>query len=271
MLPANANAPWWHHDFATAVSSDLAKIDLTHAAYLLSAHRSLFVRSASELKSHGERLDEIADGCDHSFEGWQRRLFVEFGFSGNGLDYHDVRNSFLPDVIERRVGIPISLALVGLDLAGKIGLPMWGVSFPGHFLLGTPVVDRPFIDPFNGGTVLQVDDCVALHRGMFGPDRPMDDASIQPVSSELILIRMLMNLKQNYARLRDLDGLTAVLRLRSALPDFGIDEGRELIRLLDATGHWSEAISTLTLLRLHFPMYDEVLDAEDVRLTSRLN
>lgn len=270
MLPAQAGAPWWHRDFADLFGSTASSVDLTRAAYLLSAHRSTFVRTAADLESHMESLEKLAHGCEPTFEGWQRRLFVEYGLSGNGIQYHDVRNSFLPDVMERRVGIPISLAVVGLDLAQRIRLRMWGISFPGHFLLGTLNASRPFVDPFNGGTVLQLSDCADLYERMFGT-REIDPNSLAPATSDQIVIRMLANLKTNYARTRDLEGLTAVMRLRSALPNLTFDEARELVRLLDATGAWHEAMVTVRLLALHFPMHEEVLDEEQSRLTARLN
>ena len=269
MLPAQTDAPWWHRDFAELLMSGQS-VDLTRAAYLLSAHRSSLVKDSDALEARLAMLEALADGCDSSFDAWQRRLFVEYGLTGNGTEYHDVRNSFVPDVVERRVGIPISLAVIGLDLAKRIGLRMWGISFPGHFLLGTNNAARPFVDPFNGGAVLTLDDCGDLHERMFG-NRTIDPNSLAPATNEQILFRMLMNLKANYARARDLEGLTAIMRMRSALPDLPFDEGRELVRLLDATGNWSEAVTTLRLLRLHFPMHDEVVDAEEARLAARLN
>jgi hypothetical protein len=270
MLPAHESAPWWHREFARAVDGS-CPLDLTEAAILLSAHRSLHLRSVEDIPTIRQELVALSTECPGSFDAWQRRMFVDYGFSGNGIDYHDVRNSFLPDVIQRRIGIPISLAVVGLDLANRIGLQMWGISFPGHFLLGTPYVEHRFVDPFNGGTTLTVADCVALHDRMFGANHPFDESQLVPSPNETILIRMLMNLKSNYARMRDLDGLTSVMRLRSALPDFSFHESIELIRLLDATGAWHESLKTIHLLRLHFPMHEDQLDDEENRLITRLN
>jgi regulator of sirC expression with transglutaminase-like and TPR domain len=270
MLPAQPEAPWWHQAFVRVVHGSNTTVNLTRAAYLLSAHRSALIRDDEQLEARERELEILADGCAPTFEGWQRRLFVDYGLSGNGIDYHDVRNSFLADVLDRRVGIPISLAVIGLDLAGRIRLRMWGVNFPGHFLLATADAQRPFVDPFNGGATLQTGDCADLHERMFG-NRNIDPNAFTPALPETILIRMLMNLKSNYARARDLDGLTAVMRMRSALPSLQFDEARELVRLLDATGSWNEAMSTLRLLRLHYPMHEETLDDEETRLAARLN
>ena len=270
MLPAQSDAPWWHREFAEICAVRSSDIDLTRAAYLLSAHKSVLIRDSDALTEQIHALGRLAIDCAHSFEAWQRRLFVEYGLSGNGIDYHDVRNSFVPDVLERRVGIPISLAVIGLDLASRIGLRMWGISFPGHFLIGTPDASRPFVDPFNGGTVLTNEAVGDLHERLFG-NRSIDPKSLAPADATQILVRMLANLKSNYARDRDLQGLTSVMRLRSSLPDLAFDEGRELVRLLDAVGNWNEAMATTRLLRLHFPMHEDIIDAEEARLTAKLN
>jgi Transglutaminase-like superfamily len=154
---------------------------------------------------------------------------------------------------------------------------------PGHFLLGTPanprkrslttVEETSFIDPFNGGTVLGFQGCRELLESMFGKRHELDPSMLAPVSNELILIRMTNNLKSIYARDRNFDGLTSVLRLRSCLPSLSLIEGCELVRLLDATGSWVEARSALTQMFDEFsePNEQATLNAELSRLTARLN
>jgi regulator of sirC expression with transglutaminase-like and TPR domain len=303
MIVPDSSAPWWHRGFAEELSR---RADLGRAAILLSAHfdqrpssrpsstttttaRNASNTSGRALRNFGDvelamtALDDLAYGCGPTFADWHRRMFVESEFSGNGLDYHDPRNSFLPHVLERKVGIPISLATVGLELAKRIGLTMWGVGMPGHFLLGTPanprmksltgVEETSFIDPFNGGTLMGLDGCSRLLESMFGKRNELDPSMLAPVSTEMILIRMTNNLKSIYARDRNFDGLTAVLRLRSCLPEMSLIEGCELIRLLDATGSWLEARSALTQLFELFPEPTEqaTLSGELGRLTARLN
>ena len=296
MIVPDASAPWWHRGFAEEMAH---RADLGRAAVLLSAHhesrRSRRTNSANNpsgtaaLRNFGDveltmtALDELAFGCGPTFADWHRRMFVESEFSGNGLDYHDPRNSFLPHVLERKVGIPISIAVVGLELAKRIGLTMWGVGMPGHFLLGTPenprvkrqtaIEETAFIDPFNGGAVLGLEGCSNLLETMFGKRNELDASMLAPVSTEMILIRMTNNLKSIYARDRSFDGLTAVLRIRSCLPEISLLEGCELVRLLDATGSWTEARSTLGQLFDFFPDPGEqaTLNGELGRLTARLN
>ena len=296
MIVPEVSAPWWHRGFASELAG---RIDLGRAAVLLSAHydsqKNGPIGSAnrgqdrSRLRNFGDvelaltALDDLAEGCGPTFADWHRRMFVEQEFSGNGLDYHDPRNSLLPHVLERKVGIPISLAVVGLELAKRCGLTMWGVGMPGHFLLGTPADPRikrlttveqtSFIDPFNGGAVMGLDGCATLLETMFGKRHELDASMLAPVSTEMILIRMTNNLKSIYARDRYFDGLTAVLRLRSCLPEMSLLEGCELVRLLDATGSWTEARATLAQLFAVFQAASEqdTLNSELSRLNARLN
>lgn len=292
MITPDASAPWWHRGFAEEMAG---RGDLGRASILLSAHfdrrstsstadgRKTQSRNFGDLELTMTVLDDLAYGCGPTLADWHRRMFVDSEFSGNGLDYHDPRNSFLPHVLERKVGIPISLAVVGLELAKRIGLTMWGVGMPGHFLLGTPanprmkslcsVDETSFIDPFNGGTVMGLDGCSTLLESMFGKRHELDASMLAPVSAEMMLIRMTNNLKSIYAGDRNFDGLTAVLRLRSCLPEMSLLEGCELVRLLDATGSWIEARSAVTQLFERFPATAEqaTLNAELSRLTARLN
>lgn len=129
-------------------------------------------------------------------------LFVAEGFSGNRDDYYDPRNSYLNDVLDRRKGIPISLAVVYCELAQRLELPVFGVSFPGHFLarhLGDPDV---IIDPF-AGRVISEAECARRLEGLFGEDVEFDTRLLRPAGPREILARMLNNLKQIYVERQD--------------------------------------------------------------------
>jgi regulator of sirC expression with transglutaminase-like and TPR domain len=275
-----SDAPWWHHSFFAAA---VGGIDLTRAAYLISAHSSGPLQTPSDLDRLILRLDELAGDCSPTYDAWQRRVFVELGFSGNGGEYHDPRNSFLPFVVERRVGIPITLAVVAIEVGRRLGLTLWGVGMPGHFLIGAPrdsrrrtftaVRDTRFFDPFGGGRELDIDSCSELYGDMFGGRPLIPEEELQPTPNAIVLIRMCANLKSNYARTRNIEGLVAVMRLRSCLPGVTIDEGREYVRLLDATGCWHEARAVLDRLYGLFPSAKShaILDGEHARLAQRLN
>ncbi|MCY4077880.1 MAG: transglutaminase-like domain-containing protein, partial [Acidobacteria bacterium] len=124
-------------------------------------------------------------------------LFDDQGFAGNTKAYDDPRNSFLNQVLERRTGIPITLALVYIEVARRAGVRADGVNFPGHFLLRLPHTgDRPsdaddhvILDPFHGGAILDEADCQRLLRKHAGDDASFDRRLLARASKQQILLR----------------------------------------------------------------------------------
>jgi len=132
-----------------------------------------------------------------------RYLFEELGYTGNQRDYYDPRNSYLNDVLDRRLGIPISLAVIQIELARRLDLPLQGVSFPGHFLVRLPVDGGLLVlDPYHRGRSIDADELRQRAQPHFG-DRDIADHQLlqmlSPASHRAILIRMLRNLKGVYA------------------------------------------------------------------------
>jgi regulator of sirC expression with transglutaminase-like and TPR domain len=146
-------------------------------------------------------------------------LYGEAGFRGNRADYYDLRNSFLNDVIERRTGIPITLGLVYIDVAARLGLDVRGVGFPGHFLVkcidSAPIV----VDPFSGD-ILTSADCERLYHSALGADTPFDPRALDESPKRQILARVLGNLKQiHLARGEFARALACVDRILVLRPD----------------------------------------------------
>ncbi len=137
-------------------------------------------------------------------EALREVLFAEAGFRGNEQAYYDPRNSYLNEVLVRRLGIPISLSLVLIEVARRAGLPLGGVGFPGHFLVKlTPEVGPEiFIDPYNGGELLTGEECVARFRSVAN-QREFDPRFLQAVTRRQMLARMLHNLKRIYVEQGD--------------------------------------------------------------------
>ena len=132
-------------------------------------------------------------------------LFERLGFCGNTDDYYDPRNSFLTDVLDRRTGIPISLSVLYLEVARRVGVLAQGVNFPGHFLVRVAIEDAwLFLDPFAGGRALTPADLEALLRKTTTPDAILEPAVIAAASKRQILARMLVNLAGIYGRQGDL-------------------------------------------------------------------
>jgi regulator of sirC expression with transglutaminase-like and TPR domain len=133
-------------------------------------------------------------------------LYEKAGFAGNRAHYDDFRNSLLNVVLERRLGIPITLALVFMEVARQANVDVQGVGFPGRFLLRVPEADpdrRPLIlDPYDHGRELGELDCRALLSEMMGEDSEYSPDLLRPCSSRQMLARMLNNLKRTYVEMR---------------------------------------------------------------------
>ena len=128
-------------------------------------------------------------------------LFGELKFRGNSDNYYHAHNSFLHKVLELRTGIPISLSLIYLEVGWRLGLPVWGVGLPGHFIVAYGSIDEPlYIDVFNQGRLLSEADCLALARVPLSNLHTFKKHFFKPVSKKAILFRMLQNLKQIYLR-----------------------------------------------------------------------
>ena len=156
-----------------------------------------------------------------------RYLFEELGFGGNNDAYSDPRNSYLNDVFDRKLGIPISLAVVQMEIARRLDVPLDGISFPGHFLVRLPVDDGILVmDPYNKGRSLSADelrDRISPHFGGQPPDDGQLLHILAPATHRMILVRMLRNLKALYAEREDWERVArSVDRLLKLAPD--IDE-----------------------------------------------
>lgn len=148
-------------------------------------------------------------------------LFIQQRFRGNSANYQDPRNSYLNEVMERRLGIPISLSVIYIAIAQELGLPAYGVGLPGHFIVGVQENgDDIYLDPFHGGVRLFQADCVQLVREATGFSGEIQPEWLKPVSPGVILTRMLNNLRNIYLNQEDwTHALAVVERLRLLQPD----------------------------------------------------
>lgn len=158
------------------------------------------------LRSHAEALRgevEAIESWPLKMQAINRHLFEELGYTGNHDEYYDPRNSYLNEVFERRLGNPISLAMVQMEVARRLGVPLDGVSFPGHFLVRLPIDDGILVmDPFNRGRPLDEDELRMRARPHLGGEMPDDEALyriLNPASHRSMLTRMLRNLHGVYS------------------------------------------------------------------------
>jgi regulator of sirC expression with transglutaminase-like and TPR domain len=173
-------------------------------------------------------------------------LFKDLGFRGNEQDYEDPKNSFLNDVLDRRLGIPISLAVVYLEVGWRLELPLYGVGLPGHFLAGCETSGDPlFVDAFHG-TVLTQAGCEHLFHRMTGGAAAFRREYLAPTPARHILVRMLRNLKGIFLQREDLDRAAAAIeRIVLLTPDVPGDV-RDLGLVRYRQGRLTEAREYLT-------------------------
>ena len=142
----------------------------------------------------GEPLTEEASGLDF-IRAANELLFDVLQFRGNEEDYYDPRNSCLNSVLMRRLGIPITLSVVYMEIARRLSRRVYGVGLPGHFIVAyEDASSRYWIDPFHAGRILSFADLCALARETAGVDVRSNPAVLAPVSTRQILVRMLLNL-----------------------------------------------------------------------------
>lgn len=193
------------------------------------------------LDTHAQisRIEILADRTrDRCPEGAKARhilgqinwvLFVEEGFRGNTDDYQDPRNSYLNAVMDRKVGIPISLSILYLAIAERLGLTMAGVNLPGHFLVRAGRGDSTiFVDPFNQGAFLEREGCRKLAERATGRPIVLSEEILSPCSTHAIVLRILRNLKASYLRDSDFVQAVPVIRRLVALSKRDHEERRDL-------------------------------------------
>lgn len=222
--------------FAHVAARTDAEIDLAEAALLIAEIEypgldvARYVGVLDELGRAASRI--IAQPSDRpGLERVLRFLYDEGRFHGNADDYYDPKNSFLNEVLDRRTGIPITLAVVITEVCRRANVEAQGVSFPGHFLVRSPAPNGLYVaDPFEGKLMTQADLRALLARTT-GTPRDPDARMLEPATPRQTLVRMLGNLRSIYSSKGDRDREREVLeRLHILSPT------EEIKRDLDAVG-----------------------------------
>lgn len=204
-------------------------------------------------------------------------LFHEERLSGNAADYYDPRNSFLNEVLDRKIGIPITLSVIYMEVGRRLGMNIFGVGFPGHFLVKYTGPDGEVIlDPFHGGVSLTHDQLAQKLRDMYGEGNPFltqIPRLLTPASKREILVRMLRNLKGVYLQKNDFSrALNAIDRIVLVDPTIAT-EFRDRGAVRQRLGHLQAATQDF---RRYLQMAPQAPDAEAirsllVRTTAQLN
>lgn len=241
-----------HRSFARALARPEPELDLGRAALLIAQAEYPGLDADHYLR----RLDAMAAsiGPEVALEAEPMRrvfllnrfLFVSEGFRGNAEHYYDPRNSFLNDVLDRKLGIPITLSTVYLELAKRLDLPVVGVGFPGHFLVKY-VLDEGeiLIDPFHRGAILTQADCHRRLRELTDGSVAFRPEHLQSVTKRQILSRMLSNLKHIYLRARSFPKALRVMDLMLVVSPDDPAEVRDRGLLLSQAGRLGPALRDL--------------------------
>jgi regulator of sirC expression with transglutaminase-like and TPR domain len=174
------------------------------------------------------------DSADGIVNALNRYMFGELGFHGNIREYNDPANSMLDQVLERRVGLPITLSIIYIEVGWRLGLPLSGVALPGHFLARYGQVEGAiYIDPFNRGRLWTQAECETQIATFYGESTPALVAQVMaPPSKRAILARLVRNLKNLYAERGELErALAASDRILLLEPGAAVDvRDRGLLR-----------------------------------------
>jgi len=238
--------------FSAAVAVAEDEVDLARAALLIAAEE--YPQLVPEI--YLQRLDYYAERVKDRLANENappvvlgeisRLLFEEEGFRGNAEAYYDPRNSFLNDVLDRKLGIPITLAIVFVEVGWRLGLPLHGVNFPGHFLVryeGEAL--RLLIDPFHGGQIRFEDQAQDLLDKVYGRTVTLQPEFLRRASRKDMLVRLLWNLKTIYLNNRDDTRALAAIERVLLIRPHSIDDVRDLGMVLARLGRNAEAADAL--------------------------
>ncbi|MGE5241743.1 MAG: SirB1 family protein [Bacteroidota bacterium] len=229
-----------HERLSEIVKGSEQELNLAEAALLIARDEypaldvEAYLRQIDELATGVQQRLPAQAGLEDTLVALNQFLFVEQGFSGDMDNYDDPRNSFLNEVLDRKRGIPITLSILYLEVGRRLGLPLKGVSFPGHFLVKfTTREGEVVLDPFSGGCLMSKEDLEQMLEDTFGAAEaayaPLERLLISANKKE-ILVRMLRNLKGAYLRRERHDkALTVVnqiLLIQPDQPDEVRDRGR---------------------------------------------
>jgi regulator of sirC expression with transglutaminase-like and TPR domain len=195
-------------------------------------------------------------------------LFDEEGFRGNSEEFFDPRNSFLNEVLDRRVGIPITLSILYLEVARRADIPMVGIGLPGHFITGLVSPGRIFyVDPFHRGQLMSSKDCADRVAKIFDGRMSLTPEHLQPVGARGILFRLLTNLKNIYMESHSFAKGHAVIdkMVLLAPEDWSQVRDRGLIRY--HLKHYQPALADLELYLQNTP---EAQDRSDILKLAKL-
>jgi len=252
---------------------DDEKIDLVRGALTIARTEypelniESYVRRVDELAFQAEaRVTEIGDASE-TISAINYVLFQQAGFQGNRDDYYDPRNSFLNDVLDRCLGIPITLALIYMEVGRRLGFPLFGVGMPGHFLLKNYDIDgsETLIDCFNGGDILDAQDCQRRLDEIYSGQMTLRPEFLFAVSRRQMLTRILNNLKTVYMTARNFKKVLPLVDLVLVIYPRSPEDVKQRALLRYSLGQAKAAAEDL---EEYLKMSPEASDSDEIRQTA---
>jgi regulator of sirC expression with transglutaminase-like and TPR domain len=261
-------------EFAALVAPEIAdeKIDLLRAALTFarpeypaldeSRYLELIDEYAERVRSRRGESEDPA----HTIASINVVLFQQEGFAGNQSEFYDPRNSYLNDVLDRKLGIPISLSVIYMEVAQRVGLPVFGVGLPGHFLLKHYDLNgnQIFIDPYVAGRLLSPAECKTRLDEVYGGQMPLQPEFLNSVSRRQILTRMLNNLRSIYISQRNFKKALTIVDFILAIHPRSPDDLRQRALLRYNEGMLRPAIEDL---EEYLRLAPDASDAEEMKQT----
>ena len=262
-------------DFAMLVGNEVAdeQIDLLAAAFAIARTEYPELNSAEQI----HRVNQLAmrvkrlvrPAADPRDIVWALNyvLFEVESFRGNRDDYYDPRNSFLNDVLDRKLGIPITLSVLYMEVARRVGFPMSGVGMPGHFLLKYYDIDGrdTLIDVYENGRIVSAADCQGRLDQIYSGQVPLQPEFLQPVGRRQILTRVLNNLKSIYLNSRNFRKALPIVDLILTIYPRSPEDVKARALLRYSVGQLRGAVEDF---EDYLKMSPEASDADDIRQTS---
>ena len=261
--------------FAALVRSEIEdeRIDLVRAALTFARIEDpqldieRYVRRIEELARRVTAKIQDPDEPTNIIASLNEVLFQEEMFRGNAVDYYSPRNSFLHDVLDRRLGIPITLALVYMEVARRVGFSLFGVGMPGHFLLKHYDVDGRsiLIDAFERGSIVTEEDCRQKLNAIYSGQLALQPEFLLPVTRRQMLTRMLNNLRSIYLSHRDFRRAVQVVDLVLVIYPRSPEDVKQRAVLRYNLDDYRGALNDFDE---YVKMSPEASDAEEIRQTA---
>ncbi len=257
-------------DFHRSITRPPGQINLALSCLYIAKERNPDLDVSAYLGRISEIAEQIRKPSRNRMSAYDRiysisdLLFGKLGFKGNTGSYYDVRNSMLDEVLDRKLGIPITLSILYIEVGKRIGLELSGVNMASHFLLATGQGDaRVYIDPFHGGRILSRRECLVMRLGSGGISHDSDEieraeSTYLPIAdNRVILARVLGNIKFLYAQHNDMEGALAAAQRISVLIPWDWRNLGDIAQICARSGYARQTIDALNRMYQTMPPHED--------------